>query len=323
MLATRDRVAARAIEALWDQLRGRAPPVTMASRMLLDALGLGLEQATREAPGFESRRAFEDWLLRTGAPDDERLARYRAWCDSAPRSLATVRLLDTVARMDPVLSADDLTQWQRDGYVVLHKAITADEAAAAARFLWDSQDARPDEPESWQAPRQQGIFVQLFQHVSLEPARRSLRVHKAFAQLWGTADLWMRIDRLSFNAPLPPGGHFRAPRLHWDVSLAPPIPFGTQGIVYLTDTAANQGALELVPGFHRELAEWVASCGANDPRGIDLQDRATTIPACAGDLVIWRHELPHGASPNVSDRPRLAQYVNMYSPEIEANPIWR
>jgi ectoine hydroxylase-related dioxygenase (phytanoyl-CoA dioxygenase family) len=148
-------------------------------------------------------------------------------------------------------------------------------------------------------------------------------VHKAFAQLWGTTDLWVRTDRLSFNPPLPPGGHFRAPRLHWDVSLAPPIPFGTQGILYLTDTAANQGALELVPGFHHGLAQWVSACGGADPRAIDLRDRAITIPASAGDLVIWRHDLPHGASPNTSDRPRLAQYVNMYSPEVEANPIWR
>jgi len=323
MLAARDRLAAREIAELWDQLCGRAPRVTMASQVLLDALGLGIEQATRAAPDFASCRAFEDWLWSTGAPDAERLARYRAWRDGASPPGATAQLLDTVARMDPVLSPDDLAQWERQGYAVLRDAVTAAEASATAAFLWDSQGARADDPASWEAPRQQGIFVQCFQHASLEPARRSLRVHKAFAQLWGTADLWMRIDRLSFNAPLAPGRHFRAPRLHWDVSLAPPVPFGTQGILYLTDTAANQGALELVPGFHHGLAEWAASYGAEDPRSVDLRDRAITVPARAGDLVIWRHELPHGASPNAADRPRLAQYVNMYSPEIEANPIWR
>jgi len=323
MLAARDRLAAREIAELWDQLSGRAPCVTMASRVLLDALGLGLEQATRAAPDFASCRAFEDWLWSTGVHDAEHLARYRAWRDGAAAPAATAHLLDTVARMDPVLSPGDLAQWERDGYVVLPAAVTAAEASETAAFLWDSQRARPDDPASWQGPRQQGIFVQLFQHASLEPARRSLRVHKAFAQLWGTADLWMCIDRLSFNAPLAPGCHFRAPRLHWDVSLAPPIPFGTQGILYLTDTAANQGALELVPGFHHGLAEWAESCGEQDPRSVDLRDRAITVPASAGDLVIWRHELPHGASPNTADRPRLAQYVNMYSPEIEANPIWR
>jgi len=102
MLAARDRLAAREIAELWDQLCGRAPRVTMASQVLLDALGLGIEQATRAAPDFASCRAFEDWLWSTGAPDAERLARYRAWRDGASPPEATAQLLDTVARMDPV-----------------------------------------------------------------------------------------------------------------------------------------------------------------------------------------------------------------------------
>ena len=50
---------------------------------------------------------------------------------------------------------------------------------------------------------------------------------------------------------------------------------------------------------------------------------ATPIPAAAGDLIIWHQALPHGASPNRSDRPRLAHYVNMYSPEMERRAVWR
>ena len=45
---------------------------------------------------------------------------------------------------------------------------------------------------------------------------------------------------------------------------------------------------------------------------VDLSGEAVTVPAGAGDLVIWRQEIPHGASANTSDRPRLAQYVTMY-----------
>jgi ectoine hydroxylase-related dioxygenase (phytanoyl-CoA dioxygenase family) len=47
------------------------------------------------------------------------------------------------------------------------------------------------------------------------------------------------------------------------------------------------------------------------------------VPADAGDLVIWRLDLPHGASPNTADRPRLAQYLNMYPASWRANPVWR
>ncbi|HEX7133583.1 MAG TPA: phytanoyl-CoA dioxygenase family protein, partial [Iamia sp.] len=110
--------------------------------------------------------------------------------------------------------------------------------------------------------------------------------------------------------PLRDGGTFPGPHLHWDESLAAPIPFETQGILYLTDTAADQGALQVVPGFHHRLADgWLETLGRTDPRTVDLSAEAVTVPAETGDLVIWRQEIPHGASPNVSDRPRLAQYV--------------
>ena len=42
--------------------------------------------------------------------------------------------------------------------------------------------------------------------------------------------------------------------LHWDVETAPrawPVPFAVQGVVYLEETTAEQGALRVVPGFHR------------------------------------------------------------------------
>jgi ectoine hydroxylase-related dioxygenase (phytanoyl-CoA dioxygenase family) len=158
----------------------------------------------------------------------------------------------------------------------------------------------------------------------MEPARRSPRIHKAFAQLWGTADLWSTTDRMSFSSPETPEHPFRGPHLHWDVSLTTPIPFATQGILYLTDTAAEQGAFTLVPGFHRRIEAWLAALPAGtDPRQLDLSEAARPIAAGAGDLVIWRQDIPHGASPNRSARPRLAQYVNMYSPARERQSVWR
>ena len=38
----------------------------------------------------------------------------------------------------------------------------------------------------------------------------------------------------------------------------------------------------------------------------------------AGDLVIWHSALPHGSSPNSSDRPRIVQYITM-SPAPKEN----
>jgi len=298
----------------------------MQSRLLLDMLGLGLEQAItylgREWPDYA---AFEAWIVETaGLPDPLLLERYNAWLDGVPAPMTVQRKIAAIEAAAPVLDADDLATWEHEGYVILREAITREEARAAEALLWRQVKGTPEDPDSWfNSPRNNGIMVQYFQDPALEPARRSARVHKAFAQLWGTADLWMTVDRMSFNPPEQPGRPFQGPRLHWDVSLALPIPFATQGILYLTDTSADQGALQLVPGFQHRIAAWLEGLGDADPREVDLSGEARTIAAGAGDLIIWRQDLPHGASPNRAERPRMAQYVNMYSADLESHPVWR
>ncbi|MBO9713591.1 MAG: phytanoyl-CoA dioxygenase family protein [Sphingomonas sp.] len=298
----------------------------MADRLILDGLGLGLEQAMRylrlEAPELAE---FEAWIVATaGEPDPETVARYHAWLDGLPPPPTTAARIAAIDALPPVLDTADLAHWDAHGWVILRQAITPDEARASAELLWRVTGARLDEPASWYGLDAQGIMIQCFQAPELEAPRRSDRVHKAFAQLWGTADLWHRIDRMSFNPPERGGYMFPGPHLHWDESIAPPIPFATQGILYFTDTAAHQGALRLVPGFHHRLAEgWLGALDDADPREVDLSAEAIPIPASAGDLIIWRQELPHGASPNRAALPRMAQYVTMVSADLVPNPVWR
>jgi hypothetical protein len=317
----------RGIEDYWRRRTGRSETRAandMADRVLLDALGLGIEQTLlpllRERPDFPT---FEAWVFETvGSLDADRIERYNAWFDGLAAPEATRRRLAAVDAMAPVLDAEDLRHWDEHGYVVLRGAISRDEAAALETLLWQVIDARPEEPGSWYGPRSNGIMIQHFQHPAQDVVRRSPRIHKAFAQLWGTSDLWATTDRMSFNPPERQGYRLPGPRLHWDVSLALPIPFGTQGILYMTDTAADQGALELVPAFQHRVASWLAELGVADPRGVDLSAESITVPASAGDLVIWRRDLPHGPSPNRNRRPRMAQYINMYSPAAVDNPLW-
>jgi hypothetical protein len=318
----------RGIEDYWLRHTGRVERCRandMADKILLDALGLGIEQTLlpllRERPDFPT---FEAWVFETvGALDADRVERYNAWIDGLPAPEATRRRLDAIDAMAPVFDADDLRHWDEHGYVVLRRAIDRDEAANLETLLWQVVDARPDDPATWYGRRTNGIMIQHFQHPAQEIVRRSVRIHKAFAQLWGTSDLWATTDRMSFNPPEKPGYSLPGPRLHWDVSLALPIPFGTQGILYMTDTAADQGALELVPGFQHRAASWLDGLGDTNPRQVDLNGDAITVPAAAGDLVIWRQDLPHGPSPNATHRPRMAQYINMYSPAAGENPLWR
>ena len=112
--------------------------------------------------------------------------------------------------------------------------------------------------------------------------------------------------------------------MHWDVSLHQPIPFATQGILYLTDTPPEQGALTLVPGFHRRVGGWLAALpqGA-DPRVQDLRALGPMpIGAQAGDLIIWHQALPHGPSPNRGTRPRLVQYINLTPGHVPCHDVW-
>lgn len=326
MTLTTDDEMIRGLHDYLDGLmRNAGPgPDDMATRIRLDALGLGLGQTLRHL--FHDRpdhAAFEAWIVETaGAPDPLTVARFHAWLDREDPPEAVRARLAAIDAMPPVLGPDDLEQWDRDGYVILRNAVSPEDAAAAAEFLWHLVDASPEDPASW-STETASIMIEQYQSAAQDALRRSPRIHKAYAQLWGTADLWTTIDRMSFNAPVTPD---RKPsvgvRLHWDVSLVTPIPFATQGILYLTDTSADQGALELVPGFHRRMESWLEAIGDADPRRVDLSTEAITIPANAGDLVIWHQALPHSASPNRAAKPRLAQYLNMYSPAQFTHEEW-
>lgn len=322
------------LKRLWSRaLRGRQgvfDPADMQARhldyLVVHACGLGLEQTLdylgQTTPTFD---AFERWIVEiTGGVEPERVARINATIAGTDYSDAITRWLANVEQSAPVLSADDLAFWDEYGYVVVPDAVPAASREAAAQALWDHLRARADAPESWYRRRDHGIMVQYFQHPAFEANRRSARLHKAFAQLWGSADLWATTDRVGFNVPERPGFKFSGPDLHWDCSVKTPIPFGTQGILYLADTPPEQGAFTLVPGFQRWGEAWLTSLppGA-DPRRKDLHALGSIpIGGRAGDLIIWHQALPHGASPNRGTRPRLVQYINMFPARMDFQEEW-
>jgi hypothetical protein len=311
-----DMVAVHGLRELWAGTTGGAPLVPdLPIRPLLDTLGLGLEQVMthlgRERPGWDDFVTWAEELV--GTPDADAVARYHAWAEGKVPPAAEQARQAAVMALPPIFSAIEMAGWARDGVIVLRCAIAPSEAAAIAAHLWTLKDANPDDPATWYARGANGIMVQHFQHPAMDVPRRATRIHRAFAQLYGHADLIASCDRLSFNPPICGDYDFPGPHLHWDTSLADPIAFEAQGILYLTDTAAHQGALVVVPGFHHRLATgWLSAIGDCDPRSVDLSAEAVPVPAGAGDLVIWRQELPHGASPNTAARPRLAQYVTLY-----------
>lgn len=293
---------------------------------VLFALGVGVEQAQqyllREGPSFEE---FERWVAATtGGVERWRVERINAAVAGAEPPAEVQRSIAEIEAMSPVLDEDDFAHWAEHGYTILHEAVPEEARRAAEQAIWDHLGARADDPESWYVANDHGMMVQFFQHPAFEAVRWSKRIHKAFAQIWGAADLWPSCDRVGFNVPERPGWMFRGPHMHWDVSLARPIPFGTQGILYLTDTPAEQGAFTCVPGFHRKIEAWLDGLPAGaDPRAQDLHALGSQpIAGCAGDLVIWDNRLPHGPRPNRGARPRIVQYLNLCPARIEVRDEW-
>ena len=317
-----------AIETYLDQLTGRSAGTACPNinwRMLLDTLGLGIEQAIQHIGRTRPDAAtFAAWVIATaGPPGPEKVARYHAALDGAPLPEATEARLAAIDALPPVLNAIDLAHWDERGFVILRAAIDPALARETAALVWSIVGASPTDPASWyDTGARNGIMVQHFQSAQQDAIRRSPRIHKAFAQLWGSADLWMNTDRLGFNPPIRHDWKFAGQPLHWDDSLVRPIPFGTLGIVYLTDTAADQGALRLIPGFHHKLDAWLDELGDADPRLVDLTAQVVPIAANAGDLILWRADLPHGATANSAQAPRLVQYLAMYPPTPIAQRAW-
>lgn len=295
-----------------------------ADRAVIYGLGLGLQETLHflhaERPDFAG---FEQWVAAChgGLIPAERIAA----ANEAVRRAFTGEKTPLPADFEPVLSAEEMHSWDENGYLVLRDAAKPKDCVSAAEAIWSFLGMEPDRPDSWYGDTEmQGIMVPLIRHPAFEANRQSGRIRRAFAQLWGTEDLCVTADQGGFNPPERPGQPFRGQGLHWDTSLVPPVPLGVQGILYLADTPAEQGAFRCVPGFHRRIERWLADLPAKaDPRQQDLSSAAVKVPGNAGDMVLWHSSLPHGASPNRGAWPRLVQYITYFPPGLADERPWR
>jgi hypothetical protein len=289
---------------------------------LLSSLGLGIEQTIKyvyaEAPDFNS---FEDWILEVngGMVSQEKILQFNKQLTAAHSAEAE--------GIKKVLNVEDLAFWDMNGYIILRKAVPKEDCEKTVSLICDHLGIKRDDPATWYNAHKdkQGIMVQLFQHPQLQKNRDTEIIRLAYEQLWGRKDIWVNADRVGFNPPETDTYKFPGPSLHWDVSLELPIPFGLQGILYLADTRANQGAFTLVPGFQNRIEEWLNSLPPDtNPRTEDIYALgAMPIAANAGDFIIWHHALPHGSSPNTAKLPRFVQYINYEPLNPEVNPNWK
>jgi hypothetical protein len=229
---------------------------------------------------------------------------------------------DTITTSSPVLSDADRAHFNEQGYVIIKNAVPPENIESAKQAIYDFLSVDPNDPATWyRDPVQPGGNVEMHQHPAFWDNRQHPRLYRAFAEVFGNERLWVSLDRGAFRPPQSEDQpRYKASLVaHWDLPIEKidTIPFGVQGVLALVDTPNEVGGFTCVPGFHKIAAEWVKSRPGQDSRVPDLSVlpsgyQMTAVPMEAGDLVIWNRLLLHGNGYNVSDRPRMAQYITMF-----------
>jgi ectoine hydroxylase-related dioxygenase (phytanoyl-CoA dioxygenase family) len=235
-----------------------------------------------------------------------------------------------------VLSEEDWLGWLHNGYVIVKRAVSPEQAARTAAFLWEFEEKNPDDPETWySAPRAEMKMkeltntgmVEVYNHQYLWYNRQTEKVHAAFSDVWGTEKLWCTIDRANLNMPLRPGFEYKG-FIHWDYD-PDTKPQNVQGVLALADQMdEHMGGFQCIPELYRNYETWKQSQPADrdhfkpDTSGFRIEK----ITMEAGDLLIFNSLLPHGIRPNRSgNKVRIAQYISMMPAEEDNETLrqWR
>lgn len=233
-----------------------------------------------------------------------------------------------------VINEEQRVFFMENGYVKIDGLVSKENCDRVIDAIWECLGGDRSDPEDWYNAHKQVLssagMVEMYHHQSMWNNRQNPLVHRAFAELLGETRLWVSIDRVNMK---PPARKDRRDLdygfIHWDVNTANlphplPRPYGLQGVLYLEDTAKNQGGFQCVPSIYRDLEQYLKSQPADrNPRVPDLTGHEVeVIPGKAGDLLIWDRLLPHGNGHNYADKPRYAQYITMF-PANPANPAAR
>ncbi|WP_020528733.1 phytanoyl-CoA dioxygenase family protein [Flexithrix dorotheae] len=237
-----------------------------------------------------------------------------------------------------VLSEEDWQFWIHNGYVVVKNAVPREQAAATAKFLWEFEEKKPDDPTTWYTPPRAEMqmkeltgtgMVEVYNNQHLWNNRQTQKVYDAFVDIWGTEKLWVTIDRANLNFPLRPGFEYKG-FIHWDYD-PETKPQNVQGVLALADqTDENMGGFQCIPALYRNYDTWKLTQPTDrdhfKPDISGLEEHLVKVKLEAGDLLIFNSLQPHGIRPNLSkNKVRIAQYISMMPAEEENEDLknWR
>jgi ectoine hydroxylase-related dioxygenase (phytanoyl-CoA dioxygenase family) len=212
--------------------------------------------------------------------------------------------------MVSILTDSQLEQFHTNGYLLVENVVPSDHVKAALQAIEDFAGLAIDDPSTWTLghPENRGL-VPLHHAQAFWNNRQYPNVHQLFSQLWETEALWVTMDRASFHPPQ----SMSQCVLHWDTDPAKDTGY-IQGMLYLTDAPEERAAFRCAPEVYRSLNTWIRQQGPNfDYRVVDFSEVPTfAVPGKAGDMVVWKSQLPHCPGVNFDDHPRVAQYITMY-----------
>lgn len=221
-----------------------------------------------------------------------------------------------------MLTEEHKSFFQKNGYVKIEGIVPKENCDRVINAIWEFLGRDRSDSDQWYNPPE-GILntatgmLEMYHHQSMWDNRQHPAIYQAFAELLGETKLWVSIDRVNMK---PPARNVSQKKgfIHWDTDTSNlPLPVSkpnwVQGVLYLADTAENQGGFQCVPEIYRELDYYLSVQPADrNPIIPDLTGyKIEAIPGKAGDFLIWDSLLPHGNGPNFTDKPRYAQYIFM------------
>lgn len=209
--------------------------------------------------------------------------------------------------------AVDIAHYEKHGWVRAPGAVPVKYCQRVADAMEREAGVPVHDPSRWgEYGGPMRDLVPLWGHQAQWDIRQHPNLRAIWSALWRFQALWVSLDSCRFTPPWKPG-HAEPCAIHWDHNPHDAAIGYIQGVLALTDTAADQGGFRCVPSLHQDRSAWPTNADGEGDWVADMNGREIIhVPAAAGDLILWNSRLAHSNSKNLSAQPRLAFYVSMY-----------
>jgi ectoine hydroxylase-related dioxygenase (phytanoyl-CoA dioxygenase family) len=236
--------------------------------------------------------------------------------------------MNSALTTSPVLTDDQLAEFDEQGFVIIKGALSREDAEAYRQSILSMVPPSLEIPMTWAS--HDGRIKPMatpdshtFDTPELLPLMTNERLYGAACQLLGSTAL--RVTDGSIGITIRNSAHGDHPlsqTLHIDASVpttADDFTFEQRelqvgGCYYLTDVEPNGGGIHVVPGGHK-IVEAEARAAGGGGRHLHQNWKqikhleSVEITGQAGDFALLHHLMPHGASHNRNSTARVAYFV--------------